>query len=441
MQPQLGEINLDGPSRHKLQKGLILISLDGKRIPNHNEQLRIVDLTNQEMMKQSSLIGFKVTSDSEQPSLVTLATPFLTVHNRDSRDQFFQKLSLGINIATNVSASMGYFPIGVGANPLILPSEGYHPALCADIHEIEVFDDLEINRIYNLFRQYLPELIALSSNSALYGGKLQKDLCTRMRLNPSSFTPPALAVFSSKQIERLKRDVRKRYGVGDLTQLDVNILGQNSISLRFSDAQFSLRFIRAQLLLFQAIAIHGRSLARQGSQMPTLHSRILSENKALAIESGPSAMFKPDLKRDIRRATEWYQDQRKIERASTALLQSLEVKTVEDSGTILYGLKALRADYDELSPWLLGAELRKRGQACLISYGEYQTRLYYVARNGWPAQLLADQKRIYQQPAIDLVLECNQQKYGDLSMQIQTEWNNKLARRQNSTLTSSQTRT
>jgi len=326
------------------------------------------------------------------------------------------------------AASFGFFPVGAGINPFINTPEGQPIALCADIHEIEVFDDIEINRIYNLFRQYLPELIAISANSAIYGGRLQKDLSTRMRESPVNYVPPSLTLFSSKQIDRLKRDVRKNYGLIDLAQLDINLTSPGKLSLRFVDAQASLRFIRALLLLFQAIAIHGRSLARQGSQMPILHNRIIKENRALAIETGAGAMFKPDLKREIKNAKAWYQDRKVSERASTAILEVLHIRTVADSSTILYTLRTLETGYDEISPWLLGAELRKRGKACLVNYGEYQKRLFYVAKTSWPMQLQSEMKRLMSEPSTDFIVDYNQTKFNEMSAEISSEWTGKLTR-------------
>jgi len=430
MPPQLGEIIEDGPSRHRLRKGLIMVSRDRRREATREEQERIAAHAMQIFAGQAALSGYTVEADPAHPALLTIVTPFAAVHTPVHRDIFFQQLGQALSAVLGAAETLDFFPVGAGIDPFVAPPNGQPPALCADVHEIEVLDDLEINRIYNLFRQYLPELIALSAHSALYAGRLQKDLSTRMRLNPASFTPPSLTLYSSKQLDRLKRAVRKDYGLGDLAQLDVNPIAPGAIALRFVDAQASLRFIRAQMLLFQAIAIHGRALARQGSQMPILHGRIIGENKALAVEAGPGAIFRPDRKREVKRASQWYQDRKATERASTALLEALHLRTVEDSRPILHALRMLKADYTELTPWLLGAELRKRGEACLVNYGEYQVRLFYVARERWPAQLQTDLRRLLTDPSADLVCEYNEAKFTRLATEIAGEWTQKLARRE-----------
>lgn len=426
MLPRLGEFIANGASRHRLRKGLILISKDAGRKVGFEERSRLVEQVKQINASQEALAGYTIEADEAQPSVIHVVTPLSPVHTRQHRDAFILKLAQALSAVIQAAAWNNLVPIGVGVDPFIPAADGLLPALCADIHEIEIFDDLEVNRIYNLFRQYLPELIAVSAHSALLGGRLQKDLSTRMRLNPASFTPPSLTLFSSKQIDRLKRAVRKDYGLNDLAQLDVNLVSPNMIVLRFVDAQTSLQFIRMQILLFQAIAMHGRTLARQGSQMPILHSRIISENKALAIEAGPGAIFKPDRKREVKRRTPWYQDRQVAERASTTLLQALHNRTVDDKNTIISSLQTIRADYDELAPYLLGAELRKRDEVCLVNYGEYQLRLFHINRNNWRTQLLEEYPSLLVNPEIDLIHQYNESKFQALESIIRSEWTQKL---------------
>lgn len=424
--PHLGEFIANGPSRHRLRKGLLLTSIQKGRQANREEQEFVASRSILDLEAQG-LSEYVVKSDANHSALISVVTPFTSIHTRYHRNVFFRQLAQVMTAINTVSQSLGLCAIGAGIDPFVAPPVGQAPALCADIHEIEILDDLEVNRIYNLFRQYLPELIAISTNSAIHGSQLQRDLSTRMRQNPASFTPPSLTLFSSKQLERLKRSIRKDYGLSDLAQLDVNPILPNTMVLRFVDAQASLRFIRAQLLLFQAIAIHGRTLARQGSQMPTLHSRVIGENKALAIEAGPGAIFKPDKKREVKRASPWYQDRKATERASTALLEMLRHRTVDDNNTALAGMRNLKAEYDELSPWLLGAELRRKGEACLVSYGEYQLRLFYVNRSNWREEFLADQRRLLTDPSADALCDYNEAKFPEMNEKMATAWDDLLA--------------
>lgn len=425
MLPKLGKFIANGPSRHRLRKGLLVISSDGKREANSEEISWLINSTTSLLASQPDVSDFVIEPDSQNPSVIFVVTPLFALHSLNHRNIFFQRLESVLGCVLSVAKNANLVPLGAGVNPFSA-STGNLPALCSDTHEIEIVDEIEINRIYNLFRQYLPELIAISTHSVLYGGQLQKDLSTRMRLNPASFTPPSLALFSHSQLDRLKRSLRKDYGLKDLTQLDVNPISTNSITLRFVDAQTSLRFIRAQILLFQAISIHGRTLARQGSQTPTLHSRIIGANKALAIEAGPAAVFRPDQKREVKRRSSWYQDQKVSERASTALLQALDHQTVDDNNSILQALKTLRASFDELEPIFLGAELRKRGESCLVNYGEYQMRLFHLNRAGWQKDLLEDYQRALTDSSVDLLCEYNEKKFPEQYQAVKAAWKDKL---------------
>src|SRR5205085_4070498 len=141
-----------------------------------------------------------------------------------------------------------------------------------------------------------------------------KDFSVRMRINPSSFLPRYLSQFATEHLRRLERTVRRAYGIADLRQMDINPLGGDAsvldgeetaqsparmlgeaaaaVELRFIDAQCSYAFIRAQIILFQAIAMYGRSLARQGRRLPYMRDEVIDENKALAIQSGALAILK-----------------------------------------------------------------------------------------------------------------------------------------------------
>lgn len=425
---ELLEVISDGASRHRIRKGLILTSREGGREPQgREEQEQVTARVAQALAAYAADTGCRVESDPSNPALLSVVTPLAAVHTPAHRDDFFARLGRALRVIHGAAEAAGCVAVGAGLNPFPSVADTQAPTLCADVHEIEVLDDLEVNRIYNLFRQYLPELIAVSAHSALHGGQLRKDLTTRMRMSPSSFTPPALSLFSRKQLDRLRLTLRRDFGLGDLAQLDVSPVSPSAVVLRFVDAQCSLPFIRAQTLLFQAVAIHGRQLARRGSQMPALRGRVIGQNKALAIEAGPGAVFKPDQKREVKRMSDWYQDRKVAQRASTALLQAIENRTVEDSPNILAALRTLKARWAELSPLLLGAELRERGESCLVSYGEYQVRAFYVGGARWQEHLRRDLTRLASDPGADLLLEYNLSKFPELSARVAEGWTRKLA--------------
>ena len=230
----------------------------------------------------------------------------------------------------------------------------------------EMLDTGEIERIYNLFRQFLPELLSISVNSSVYGAAVQQTSSLRMRHNPASFLPRYLSQFDTKQIEQLQHMLRKEYGIANVRQMDINPLGSNihlleadnplplqkeasAIEIRFVDAQSSFPFIRAQIVLFQAIAMFGRDVARRGRRISNTKDTILDENKALAYQNGATAIFTPD-REMTRKKGSTFHHKGVAERATNALLMAI-------NGQLLLALQDLGCEPWELFPIIFGAEL------------------------------------------------------------------------------------
>ena len=419
--PQLNpEIILNGASRHKLRKGFILVSKDCKKHANNSERDRIAERTQQIIDQNNELHGFRIESESHFDTAISVETPFLYVYNLSHRDMFFAKLQTAVECLLKETDKSGFFPVGFGVNPFIEEQEDSQSFLCSDYHYIEVLDDGEVERIYNLYRQFLPELVAISTNSSVYGGNLQKDFSLRLRISPTNFLPRYLFQFSKRYLSRLKLAIRKEHGIADPSQMDINPIAENAIELRFIDAQCSFRFIRAQLILIQAIAMCGRYLARSGRRVPRIPDDLIAENRTLAIQDGPTAIFKPEDKWMPGEEKYWYHDYHNYERASTAILQILE-------WYLIPYLRDLRCHYWELSPIILGAELRKRGEQCLVNYAEYQKYLFYVAGGDFPKTL---QEHIYHllnsQEDLDFVFEWNREHFTEKSEAIDRKWSEKL---------------
>jgi len=437
MTPTLNKVILNGASRHRLDKGFILIG-DGRRSVDANARDQIIRATNQALATHPNLSGFVVKARPTHISLVGLTTPFLPVYDVVHRDEFINRLARATGILIQVTRRAGYRLTAAGVNPFAADTESLLPALCADLHQIEMFDDGEIERIYNLYRQFLAELLAISTHAAVYGGAIQKDFSLRMRVNPASFLPRYLSQFSSEHLDKLRSMMRKDYGLTDLRQMDVNplagdpnkltqdntpLLSQTpaAVELRFVDAQCAYPFVRAQLILFQAIAMYGRALARRGRRLPYMRDQVIDENKALAVQSGPGAILKPDekFKKDDGKQGYSFHDHGTPERATTALLMALD-------GLLLPYLRALGCQYCELAPIVLGAELRRQGRQCFANYAEYQQYLYYTHSERFGSVFQQQVEQLLTSPNLDYVTDYNQRTYSDRAIEIEHEWTEKL---------------
>ena len=226
MAPILQKIILNGATRHRLEKGFFLVKEDGSLV-DHSFQEHILRLARRKLATHPDLANFQIHAGKEHPSLLTLTTPFLPVSNLHQRDLFIQNLATATDDILQCALERDGMLLAGGVNSCFAESTGKPIALNADTHQIEMLDTGEIERIYNLFRQFLPELLAISANSSVYGAAVQQTSSLRMRHNPASFLPRYLSQFNTPQIDQLQRMLRKEYGLANVQQMDINPLGGN----------------------------------------------------------------------------------------------------------------------------------------------------------------------------------------------------------------------
>lgn len=444
MSPVLRNVVLNGASRHRLSKGFLLLQQNGQPVPAEVRQT-FLNETNRYFQSQTGFAGFSAEARPGSPCAIGLVTPFLPVHTPVERDAFINHLYKSTHTLIQIATQYRILLTPSGVNPFVADNL-QAPALCADIHQVEIYDDGEIERIYNLYRQFLPELLSVSTHSSVFGGVLQKDFSMRMRVNPSSFLPRYLSQFSAQHLDKIKSMLRRSYGLADLTQMDINPLAGDSsklmnvnsalltpqpaaVELRFVDSQVSYPFIRAQIILFQAIAMYGRSLARRGRRLPFLRDEIIDENKALTIQNGAGAILVPDPRfskekegqepRTERKEGYTYHDKGKPERATTALLMIVD-------GILIPSLREIRCEFREIAPIILGAELRKRGRQCFANYSEYQKYLHYTYTTKFNQSFHEQSQQMLSNPTLDPITEYNRRTYKEITDDIDQVWSEKL---------------
>jgi cold shock CspA family protein len=439
MSPLLHQIVLNGASRHRLDKGFFLVGSTDQAISAPLRE-HIMQRTRSRMALQPGLEGFRVAPRPAHTSLVSIITPFLPVYSVQQRTIFIEKLATAVRCLLESADESGYSVLAAGVNPCVPDDNSPLPAaLCADIHQVEVFDEDEVERIYNMYRQFMPELLALSAHSLVYGNVLQKEYSYRMSCTPDNYLPRYLSQFSIQQLDRLKNMMRKDYRLFNLHLMDINPLGGNgslleqenppllessasAVELRFMDAQYSFPFMRAQIILIQALAIHARALTREGRRLSLLiRDKALDQNKALAIQNGATAMFKPDTHRhnDKHKDSFSYHDRGVPERAMNALLAIIDE-------LLLPALQDLDCQVWELLPIVLGAELRQRYKPCLTNYAEYQQYLWYAFPEQFVAVFQHQTLRHFLDVRYDDITNYNQEFYSDLAAEISEEWRKKL---------------
>lgn len=437
MSPVLKNVTVNGASRHRMRKGFLLVRQDGSVVENQTRG-QVISAARQMVLERPALKEFMFEASSTDASLVEIITPFHSVYTVNQRNAYIQKIATATLYLQKAAETANCQLIAAGVNPFPRTSDSKQtPSFCADIHQIEIFDEGEMERVYNLFRQFLPEILAISANSPIYEGSLKNIASYRMRENPQSFLPYYLSQFATTQIDRLKRMMRKNHALGDLELMDVNPLSGEeflaaqpvlkktaaAIELRFVDAQCSYSFVRAQIVLFQAIAIYGRDLARQGRRLFTIRDQTIDLNKALAFKDGASAMLQPDKNaksRHLDKRKEYYfYDKNKSERATTVLLMDIE-------GCLMTALRNLDCQPWELFPILLGAELRREEKSCIANYAELQQFLYHTQKNGFATAFQHITREALSSPTLDIISDYNRQNHVELSKDFELKWLDKL---------------
>jgi hypothetical protein len=428
--PSLSRWIFNGASRHRLCKGFLLLNKDweGVDLPTCE---RVARYAEHAIQANPDLKAFQLQAAPSTPGVLSLITPFTPVYTPGQRDYFMRQLATASTLLLTTAEKLQCRIAAAGVNPYCQENEEAPRTLCADIHQIEVYDEGEIERIYNLYRHYLAELLAISTHSAVYGNVVQSDCSLRMRENQTSFLPRYISQFSNRSLDQLRGIVRRDYGLNDLNQMDINplsgaelqsnqpLLGTNAsaIELRFIDAQCSYPFLRAQMLLFQAIAMHGRSLARKGRRLHLLHDKSLDENKALAIRDGPAAVFKPDKghQKKERPQSYSYHDLDRTEVATTALLLFIE-------NDLLPALRHLSCRSWEILPIILGAELRRKGLRCFANYAEYQQFLCSRNSEQFVTRMDEQTRLLLTDAGFDIISDYNRDFHEEASREIEERW-------------------
>src|SRR3989442_3274034 len=190
MSPVLQNVTINGASRHRMRKGFLLVRQDGSAIEN---QIRgqIIGAARQKMVLERPVLSeFMFEASATDPSLVEIVTPFHPVYTVNQRNAYIQKIATATLYLQKTAEAANCQLIASGVNPFPRTSDSKQaPSFCADVHQIEIFDEGEMERVYNLFRQFLPEMLAISANSPIYGGSLKNIASYRMRENPQSFLP------------------------------------------------------------------------------------------------------------------------------------------------------------------------------------------------------------------------------------------------------------
>ncbi len=337
-----------GPSRHRIVKGYTLAEVSPELVA--------------ERLGARGPTSISVRANTRNPHAVWLDTGMVWLHTAVARNHCLAELNDAILLLAEVAKQAGgaLLPSAVRPNQ----TQPWSRFLCGDQHFLETLDPTEAEVFCNLIRIHTPLLIACSGRPGVDSGGVESLGSRRLSDSREHFAPQYLASVAPTHLERVAQCLRRDVGVTRLSVLDVNPLGDPedavpNVELRFNDAQMLLSSVRAQAILYQALLLKARRLARDGRRVGYFDQRLLERNRARAVTKGLQSSFEQESSRSSKKGSRQRQGEKinKIQSGDSMLLDLLDNLQTE--------LQVLEVEFAEIAPLILGSSLRQRGLAGL----------------------------------------------------------------------------
>jgi hypothetical protein len=344
-----------GPTRQRIQKGFIVSGP-----VSENDLKRVLG---------NILLPFgKLRLDENRERVLWIDTGMVWLHTAQAREECFRQLyesTQALSIALN--------PIGGTLIPNAVRTSReltWDEFLCGDRHFLELEDAVEKEVMSNFLRLHVPTLIAYSGRAGLEQSGVERVGSRRLLISQDHYAARYLVSLSPKHLERVKQSLRRDDGVSQLNYLDINPLGdttvsESSIELRFIDSQALLSSVRAQAILIQAMFIKARRLVRDGRRVGDPDQKYLERNRARAISKAMHARFE---KEPDRRG---YQRSRKDGRYKEKNFISVDAIWLDLLESLQREFQILEVEYSEIAPLVLGTSLHQMGFAGLRNENDF----------------------------------------------------------------------
>ncbi|MFI6445882.1 hypothetical protein [Kitasatospora sp. NPDC050543] len=396
-----------GPTRQSLAKAVAVTGVDAlqllrrPQLPPAPPSLPIVELV----------------PDERTPELLHVRLPGVWLGTPGAREAGFGYLGAVLAALSGAARTMGglLHPPGVQVNAKAAKAakaagaEAPQPALGGDVHGLHTLDAAEQEVLANLLRRHSPTLIALTGRVRVGG---PADLVGSRRLADSREHLAAryLASADPRHLRHVRADIRRRYGIADLSRMDIapaaGPAGDGEVLVRCVDAQVSLADLRAQALLFAALALKARRMVRNGEREFDVPQHVIEANRARAVVQGLRAQFVPEMSK-----------------ARTPRPLAAREAARRLLGGLAAELSLLDATAEELLPLLAPVELPALGLPALRT----QDLLLRAARQGIPALAQQAERELYDpRPGGGLLAHLAQEAPGRVELLL-GEWRRTLA--------------
>lgn len=308
---------------------------------------------------------FGLHHETTAPTAVWIDTGFVPVHTPRARKALFARLATVVAALAAQVAKAGCLLLPNAVRPT--RAVPWHRHLCPDFHTVETEHPTEQEVLCNAFRRHLPLLVAMTGRAGA-GEEGVEPLGSRLLCDSSRhLTARHFASVSEKHLGRVREALRRDHGIDSLAALDVVPVTTGPVSgveMRATDGTAFLSTAAAELLLYQALALRARRVARGGGREIDVPQWVVERDRVRAIADGPSARLTVHPPAPLEghigpptQATGW--------RAFLDLVESLR-----------YEFKALDATFAEIAPLVLGPGLRAVGAAGVSTESEYLRELH-----------------------------------------------------------------
>jgi hypothetical protein len=330
----------DGPLRSGLSKGYVLVT---------DQPAQVVKTVAQDtrLIAALKLHRMRVRTDQRHPAAVWIDTGPIWLTDPRARAAMLKALA---DTVSELAAAVGRCGAALVPSASMGAARDRWSWLCEDRHSVEVVNQRQREVCSNLFRRWVPVLIALTGRAA-FGGLLADPHGSRRLADASDQVPVRyIASASEMHLERVRQALRRDEGVPRLDVMDIDPLGDDSVGMpnvtvRCVDAQTFPATALSHAVLLQALAMQARRSEKQGRREPAVPQPMLDRNRSRAVASGLSAMFEEEKARARRGAAEV------ATRTAVDALMSL-------IRGLLPELRAMEVSAAELMPAVAGVSLR-----------------------------------------------------------------------------------
>ncbi|MEM2144833.1 MAG: glutamate-cysteine ligase family protein, partial [Candidatus Jordarchaeaceae archaeon] len=289
--PALPQLKNSGPFSHGIEREYAIVTRNGQM---HRDIAGNATNAFKKIIERIPLYytlpnvderGFRlIWRDEAYPTQLEISTRIC--HNLDDIERELTHL---IKLSVETVKKSGYNLIASGAHPFEDPNLG---EFFSEHHHIGATNDKEKIWVYNMIRNFIPEIMALTVNSPILLGKPCGVKSIRMDVRNPNVGPidgvPYLTDYNFLQTTEL---IKK----SDARLMDVTPFSRKpTVEVRIMDNQISIERSVAIAAILEALAIKARKMLNEGNTVPGVSQEVLARNREAALTHGLSAIFNVD---------------------------------------------------------------------------------------------------------------------------------------------------